>query len=583
VDLLLETSWPFSALHHGLVNDQPPGESLDRGRREGLWHGGITGSGGNERLHYLASVGHRSIGNYLLSDSAMVRAVHNDTVVFKKADNHDYTDTRFFGKAGYYFTDKLWLTLHARYFDSELGFGRTKKVVPDSVDIVTAGSKMLVGPELSYRPAEWLHLRLGGFYRSLTGEFWNEDIDMGTMLHVPSFWRSASHDWQLASRGTARLGEHHTVTAGLEFLSNRIRFGATVNPAEGDTLKQGAQNGIHNIAAFLQDEMTLPFGVNIVPGLRFDRHSEFGGAVSPKLGIAWSMTGWLRFRSSIGSAFRAPTLAELYLPAMRIDSDFELLPNASLQPERLWAADIGVELMPFATLRLRANGFHNWLRDLVIPAVDIDAVYQGTARIDQSTGAFPVTHQNTTRAWSQGVELEADWRHRDWLVASAGYVVQRSRDEEATAARRFVVDNGKLPPSAAKNVSLDLIPSQSANLALRGLWKLEHTRIEGSLTQAWVGERAYLEWSAVDTARFALRLTGGRFEPVIAPPEVLLAAYFRTDVGLTITWRDRWWLGLDMQNLFNAAYEESGSTRAPGRFMVLRAGTTLSSGPGDRE
>ena len=92
------------------------------------------------------SAGARTIGNYYLSDSAMVRSYMRnsiDTTYYKSIKNHDYTDYRFFVKNGYSFNDSTKLTVHLRYFNSELGFGLASD--GDSVEIITKGEKFLIG------------------------------------------------------------------------------------------------------------------------------------------------------------------------------------------------------------------------------------------------------------------------------------------------------------------------------------------------------------------------------------------------------------------------------------------------------
>ncbi len=45
---------------------------------------------------------------------------------------------------------------------------------------------------------------------------------------------------------------------------------------------------------------------------RYDNYSDFGNTINPKLSLSWQANDKLMFRTSIGSGFRAPNLADLY-------------------------------------------------------------------------------------------------------------------------------------------------------------------------------------------------------------------------------------------------------------------------------
>jgi iron complex outermembrane receptor protein len=45
---------------------------------------------------------------------------------------------------------------------------------------------------------------------------------------------------------------------------------------------------------------------------RYDNYSDFGNTINPKLSLSWQANDQLMFRTSIGSGFRAPNLADLY-------------------------------------------------------------------------------------------------------------------------------------------------------------------------------------------------------------------------------------------------------------------------------
>lgn len=72
--------------------------------------------------------------------------------------------------------------------------------------------------------------------------------------------------------------------------------------------------------------------LDLVAGARYTRHSRFGSALTPKLSAMYSLGG-LRLRAGVGTAFRAPSIKELYY-----DFDhqgmFWVYGNPDLKPER---------------------------------------------------------------------------------------------------------------------------------------------------------------------------------------------------------------------------------------------------------
>ena len=64
--------------------------------------------------------------------------------------------------------------------------------------------------------------------------------------------------------------------------------------------------------AELARTLALPGNATGTLGLRFDNHSIFGSAVSPKAGLNLRVTDFWRIRASYGRGFRAPDLGQLF-------------------------------------------------------------------------------------------------------------------------------------------------------------------------------------------------------------------------------------------------------------------------------
>ena len=65
----------------------------------------------------------------------------------------------------------------------------------------------------------------------------------------------------------------------------------------------------------LEDTVRIGGGIIVTAGLRYDDHSQFGHAWSPRGTISWlSHDGLWKVRGSGGTGFRAPSVGELYFP-----------------------------------------------------------------------------------------------------------------------------------------------------------------------------------------------------------------------------------------------------------------------------
>lgn len=206
-----------------------------------------------------------------------------------------------------------------------------------------------------------------------------------TML-VASVWSKPGYDDPLAAYSsrtdartlqarvsdTATLGRH-TVTGVASWerwtVDNVDTFGTYLN---------GQRTTIWGVGA--QDTVTVG-SLTATGGVRYDRNSAFGDAVSPRLTLAWVSPGsaW-KVRASGGSAFRAPTVGELYYPFGG---------NPGLKPERSVSWELGAEAYA-GKGRAEVSLFWNDLRDLI--------VYD-----------FPTNrNQNVGQARTRGVEVA--WR-----------------------------------------------------------------------------------------------------------------------------------------------------------------------------
>ena len=221
------------------------------------------------------------------------------------------------------------------------------------------------------------------------------------------FFTSSTTDARRAGGRVAALGTWgaHRLAAGVDYertqVSNESNFGVALDDAAART-----------VAVFAEDRLAL-FSDRLVAtaGVRWDDHSAFGGAVSPRVTLAWRALPSLKLRAAAGSAFRAPSLGELYYPYSG---------NPNLQPERSTGWEVGAEQTLAEGVVGEVTGFWNDIRDLI--------------QYDAQT----FSNGNIGHARTRGVEVAVRTAvgERAFLRASYTYLDAQDLDAGAALIRR---------------------------------------------------------------------------------------------------------------------------------------------------
>jgi len=292
-----------------------------------------------------------------------------------------------------------------------------------------------------------------------------------------------------------------------------------MNVQTGDPIPDSveASERVTNWGLYIQDEIVLRDRIMLVPGVRADLHSDFGWAVSPKLGFSCQIMEGTVFRAAVGRAFRAPTLSELFMPDWMIAPGVTLRSNPDLDPEYILAYDAGVEQELWDRLSLRLGVFYNDMDDL----------------INLKTTENVMTYVNISKARSSGVEIGLDWDVTGELSTFGNYTFQQTEDK----------DTGE---------DLEYMPDHKANLGVHFDWILGDWELMGSVSEAFVGERSYRDW--------------------VSNESFTLDAHWRTDLAFKIKYKEWAWIGFSGQNVTDEKYEETGGYLAAGRLLSVQAG-----------
>jgi len=208
---------------------------------------------------------------------------------------------------------------------------------------------------------------------------------------------------------TIRLGDRHELVTGAAFQANSFhRRNADLtnwrDPDSWSSVYYDATGRNHTWGYFVQDRIALTPALTAYLGARYDDWTTRGRATqtattaqptlvgsenaypargatafSPKGSLVWRASPDLTLRASAGTAFRTPTLLDLYAPSFTTKTGpvgvrvTEADPN--LRPETLRTAELGGDYTLPTKGRVTLTGYVNELRDLLYQK----AIISGTA------------------------------------------------------------------------------------------------------------------------------------------------------------------------------------------------------------
>jgi vitamin B12 transporter len=261
--------------------------------------------------------------------------------------------------------DRLRIALEGSLVDADVGTpGPVGRETPRARQ--TSREERLQLP-ISFRPLDGHDATL--LFARVASERTYDDPDAGFES------RSSPTTWQARLSDSFRAGRHELTTFGSWErwqVDDRSNFGVALDDDRSTLWGMG-----------LQDSVSVGGGAVVTAGLRYDHHSDFGRAWSPRGTIAWvdPNARW-KLRLSGGSAFRAPSVGELFYPFGG---------NPDLRPERVTSWEAGVERY-LAGGRVEVSVFWNEFRNLI--------VYDFASNSNENVG----------RARTRGVEVA--WRQR---------------------------------------------------------------------------------------------------------------------------------------------------------------------------
>lgn len=178
---------------------------------------------------------------------------------------------------------------------------------------------------------------------------------------------------QITWQNTLRLDAHNTLNLGAENLTQQVTSDVafTIKKRKVNSLFAGytGNYGSHQIQA----------------NIRQDSYSDFGRSNTNLLGYGYAISDTWRATASTSTAFKAPTLNDLFYPFTNFGWGFTYAGNPNLQPERSRNRELGLHYAN-ATQHFDAAYFDNRINGLItgnnLPAFAM--INLGEAHIDGS-------------------------------------------------------------------------------------------------------------------------------------------------------------------------------------------------------
>jgi len=313
----------------------------------------------------------------------------------------------------------------------------------------------------------------------------------------------ASHHWQLIGGLESRW-----FNTDQSYLSVS-QWGNYETALSGDSAKVNTQSAF--VSAVWKNK-----GFNLESGIRFNYHSRFGKNFTYTFNPSYTFHEQWRLAINLSSAFKAPTLYQLYDGYSG---------ERNLKPETSITSELSLQYIGSKTISFRATVFNRNTKN----GIDYDyARYK---------------YFNYNKQTDKGIELEAKWKKENWqLGMNYTYL-----DGETTAIE-YAYDAGFGNYFAVGEKKYNnLFRTPKHNLNLQADWQLNK------------------RWNIGLSQRFA----GKRMEPQFMSDPVEMKAFQLTDIALQYKLIGKWVVYGSIRNIFDEQYQEVLGFATRGRNFLI--------------
>jgi iron complex outermembrane receptor protein len=250
--------------------------------------------------------------------------------------------------------------------------------------------------------------------------------------------------------------------AGVEGMFDHETVGAPerINRATGDSVLAGGSDrtaDLVNLGAYGSvNWKVLDPGLKLTGGLRYDKHSVYGGQVTGRIGATSRLSKSVVAKLLYGSAFKAPSPYLLYAKPLRPG---DVVGNEFLKSQLVKTAEYQMSWMPARIFGISSGVSYSWLSD----------------KAEFTPQGINQTARNVANQKSFSWETRADVRDYAYNLYASFDLVRSQRDlgQEGYAATLVGRREVLYPPWIARAGAMFAVPSLPdvpLELGAEGLW-----------------------------------------------------------------------------------------------------------------
>ncbi|MCB9896486.1 MAG: TonB-dependent receptor [Planctomycetes bacterium] len=307
----------------------------------------------------------------------------------------------------------LWVALTRGDVTFTAASGRRAKDFPTgSYESVIGDDRNVTRDAHTWLDAAW-HPESDGPWDVTARAFYDDYSYFGTYVYDDG-GTYVNHD-----RGEGRTLGGELLVSNSSIEGHRLTLGGEVR----DDYRQDQSNydsdvylDVHDASTtwgvFAQDEIALADTLGLTAGMRYDRDTDFGGTLNPRLALVWTPREQSTVKLLAGDAYRAPNAFE----ASYHDGFVTTKPNPDLDPETIRTYELVWEEDLAEGVRSSISLWRYALTDLI------------TQVVDPADGLL--VFENVDRVDAHGVEFEVEGRFESGWRTRLSQVWQQAEDGE---------------------------------------------------------------------------------------------------------------------------------------------------------
>lgn len=328
-------------------------------------------------------------------------------------------------------------------FDSAIGYSKNELDIRSTNFITLAGTSAALGVPTAAQPPIPLAGSVGPINYNLDNPSLNSQ-SVRDSIRANSSRLIESGLTLIDTKANTEIGQLPGgpvgLALGVEYRHETLNDEPAAIARQGQILSGGitaTTGGRHSLALFSELALPLTRTVEMQAALRNDRYSDFGSALTPKLGVKFKPTPEFLMRANWGRGFRAPTLVESSdsiatffgtvldplgpppnPPGTLVQVSGVLAGNKNLLPEKSRSATLGFVFEPSNSFNLSVDYYEiNWSNVVVL--ICCQAIVNSgdpirvirdpaTQRIVTVVGGY----ENQANTFTRGYDFEARYNTR---------------------------------------------------------------------------------------------------------------------------------------------------------------------------